>query len=407
MPVLILVAPSYLIPVAIHADPAPLAQAVHTLRIRHRCVRRAFAAIGPQIRVPQFFLTVFQLRRHQFVHLAPGASRRSDYGNGRTYSQQPFAYIEQMRQRCIALVLLPVPDGLERLFKQLPGHHPQQHRANARNEEPCNAHQGPAFSAQTAAMLGLDLAIEHGHGRGDDRSIVLDLGNPIASKLFEQRQAIGRSLLIEVPGCPDGHVIEPFADGREESLAIATAHEAIEETPVVIFAQAFAKHPAGIIFQVATHAPGALRVTRHVNQYALAGVVQQTFVDHIQHYDLLQTAAEQFQLPNPDRLSFKLAEHIVKAKLHYPLQLACAQHTLRPGLKGVHQHAVALPSRQQRSDSGLENGVQMRLVFLAKIQRSAQRGEARCRQLATLGAALIDQAIATRLLARLLCGEIA
>ena len=58
--------------------------------------------------------------------------------------------------------------SLERLLKQFPGHHPQQHRADARNEKPCNTQQGPAFSTQTAGVFGLDLAIKQGHGRGDD-----------------------------------------------------------------------------------------------------------------------------------------------------------------------------------------------------------------------------------------------
>ncbi|MNO66247.1 hypothetical protein D3C76_570310 [compost metagenome] len=311
-----------------------------------------------------------------------------------------------MRQRRIALVVLPVPDSLKRLFKQLPGHHPQQHRADAGHEKPCNTQQGPAFSTQTATMLGLDLAIKLGHRRGNDCSIVLDPGDPVVSNVFEQRQGIRAGLLIKVPGCPAGHVIEPFADRREEPLAIATAHEAVEKPPVALFAQAFAKDPAGIIFQVCAHAPGAVRVTRHVHQHALAGVVQHALIDHVQHDDLLQAATKQHQLSDANRCTFELAQRALEAQLHHPLQLACAQYALRPGLQGIHQHAVALSSRYQSFDFGLQNSVQMRLVLLAKVQLSTQFGEGRCRQFTTPCAALIDQAVATRLGALLFCGEI-
>ena len=407
LPLFIVVVPGHLIPVPVHADPAALAQAVHTLHVRLRRVWRAFAAIGAEVCVPQFFLTVFQLRGYQLVHHAPGAPGRGNDGNGCPDSQQPLAYIQQVRQRRIAFVVLPVPYSLERLLKQFPGHHPQQHRADARNEEPCDTQQGPAFSTQTAGVFGLDLAIKQGHGRGDDRSIVLDPRNPVVSKVFEQWQAIGKGLLIEVPSCPARHVIEALTDGREESLAIASAYEAVEETPVVIFAQAFAKHPAGVIFQVAAHAPGAVRVTRYIDQHALAGVEQQARVDHVQHNDLLQAAAEHRQLSHANRCAFELAERVLGAERHHPLQFLCAQYALSPGLQGIHQHAVALPSCQQSSDFGLEYRIQMRLVFLPKIQRSTQPGEARCRQFTTLCAAHIDQAIALWLVALLFCGEIA
>ncbi|MNO66246.1 hypothetical protein D3C76_570300 [compost metagenome] len=70
-----------------HADPATLAQAVNAFLVQGCRVRRAFAAIGPEVCIPQFFLAASQLRRYQLVHLAPGATGRSNNGNGGTDGQ--------------------------------------------------------------------------------------------------------------------------------------------------------------------------------------------------------------------------------------------------------------------------------------------------------------------------------
>lgn len=122
-----------------------------------------------------------------------------------------------------------------------------------------------------------------------------------------------------------------------------------------------------------------MRVTRHIDQHALAGVEQHAIVDHVQHDDLLQAATEQRQLPHANRCTFKFVEGVLKAERDHPLQFGCAQYALRPGLQGIHQHAVALPSGQQSLDLGLQYVIQVRLVFLPEVQRATKPGEGRCR----------------------------